>query len=63
MKEEKLLSAMGNIGDDLIAAAGARLGLMTNDPSSSSSGTEEVIMDTKKVKRFSKTALIAAVTT
>ena len=61
MKEEKLLSAMGDIGDDLIAAAGARLGLMTNDPSSSSSGTEEVIMDTKKVRRFSKTTLIAAV--
>ena len=58
MKGENLLSALGGIDDELIAAAGRRLGCLR---ASSSPETEEVSMDTKKAKRFSKTTLIAAV--
>lgn len=63
MKKETLFSAIGGIGDDLIAAAGERLGLLEAPTSSVSADHEEVNMDTKKVKRFSKTLLIAAVVT
>ena len=58
MKGEHLLSALGGIDDELIADAGRRLGCLR---ASSSPETEEVSMDTKKAKRFSKTTLIAAV--
>ena len=47
MKGENLLSALGGIDDELIAAAGRRLGCLR---ASSSPETEEVSMDTKKAK-------------
>ena len=58
MKGETLLSALGGIDDEFISAAGERLGCLR---AASSPEIEEVNMDTKKVRKLSKTALIAAV--
>ena len=63
MNSEKLLEAIGGIGDDLIAETGARLGFSGADNDTGTSSPiyfEEVIMHTKNAKKLSRTALIAA---
>lgn len=63
MNREFLFSAVGGIGDDLIAGTGERLGLLDRTSSSVSAGIQEVKMDNRKVKSFSKTLVIAAAVT
>ena len=59
MNGKELFSALGGIGDDLVAAAGERMGYLRID-ADSLADPEEVSMHTRKAKKISTTALIAA---
>ena len=60
MTAEILLRAIGEIDPALVAEAGERLGLLTDEGVSSIVDYEETVMHRKTIRRFSKTALIAA---
>ena len=60
MTAESLLRAIGEIDPELVSEAGECLGLLPGRGSSSPIDFEEAIMNQKTIRRFSKTALIAA---